>query len=167
MHHNVLMMVLLCVVCSISCRHDREGHATAVEYGSSSIHYVREFETLFGGSESASWISYYDGYGGQPMWNTFTTLYDRYALTMQFRVTVDRWRDEVGVVGEPHFVLLEITEVEVPKDPRKGIGCKYGENYNFGLKEWETLVKAGGDFSAIDINLSKNSPVTNIEHVKQ
>lgn len=147
-------------------QHDKAGHDKAVRFGEQNDALVCQFMEIAPENGQRNWISYFDGYGGRPHWNSFGKLYDRYTLEMQFDIEINYWRRDFKRISEPRFYLLEVIEVEVPSSPQYGIGCKYGDSFTFGLNDWNTLVKNKGDFSCIGIELKKDSPVDHFDRVR-
>lgn len=81
----------------------------------------------------------------------------RYELTMHLQVKFDTETSRITrLLEEPKFMLGEITEVQ-------GRGVSYGQWHHFGPAEWEQVVQAGGDFSAIGIALDLDHPLPGFE----
>jgi hypothetical protein len=137
----------------------------AVESGRQQIAVVQEMESLFPG-EVQNFIGHDGGTISQPMtWNSEALLYDRYELTMQVKIRVNASFSEVTeVIGDPEFYLVEVLKTERTNG---GWHDQNGQNWNFGGEEWEQLVAAKGDFSAIGIHLKKDQPVDNFREATQ
>ena len=85
----------------------------------------------------------------------------RYQLDMWVRIRINRRTGQyIEMVEEPTFRLLEITNVS-----DDGGGTSYGGlgQKLFGSAEWQKVVDAGGDFSAIGLTLNQNNPVAGFE----
>ena len=160
--------MLLTIICVGGCfgKHDSAGHDGTVTFGEQNNKFVKQFDCLTPQIGKSHWISYYDGYGGTPTWNSFARLHDRYKLTMQFKISLDRRGHKFKIDGQPHFIVNEVLAVDF-RGVGEGTSVGLGEQYSFGVGEWKTLVENDGDFSSIGIQLKKNSPVEGIEHVKQ
>ena len=92
---------------------------------------------------------------------SLTYVAQRYQLNMWVRIRIDRQTGQfVELVGEPTFRLLEITNVS-----DDGGGTSYGGlgQKLFGRADWQKVVDAGGDFSAIGLTLDQNNPVAGFE----
>jgi hypothetical protein len=93
-------------------------------------------------------------------WQTEVLFGGRYELMMTVSVRVDRGSGRVTeIVGEPRFMLSEITEIWNSREVLYG-GPGQRE---FGVDQWRRVVKAGGDFSVIGIKLNYNHPVPGFE----
>jgi hypothetical protein len=115
-----------------------------------------EMERFFGEGDHS--ISYSGNRALGQRWHTIIYFGGRYEFVMEVPVLVDRRFSRIEkVLGEPTFSLLEITGIT--REPSGQIGCRYGRNYNFGVKDWERVVAAKGDLSVIGIHLKKGSPV--------
>jgi hypothetical protein len=89
-------------------------------------------------------------------WQTESLFGGRYELSMRVSVRVDRSSGRVTeVVGQPQFRLVEIKEI---RDSRQ-VSYNGNRQHEFGLEQWHQVVKAGGDFAAIGIQLNRNNPV--------
>ena len=164
---SIPFFIVAIVLVGCGGQHDKAGHDMTVRYGEQNDALVQQFMEITPGDGQWNWISYFDGYGGRPHWNSFGKLYDRYTLEMQFDIEINYRRRDFKRISEPRFYVLEVIEVEVPSSPKHGIGCKFGDGFTFGLDEWKTLVKNKGDFSSIGIELKKDSPVDNFDRVWQ
>lgn len=160
-------LLVFAFVVGCKSEHDKMGHDLTVQLGERNNKLVQQFNALTPRDDRWHWISYFDGYGGTPTWNSFAKLHGRYKIKMQFRITLNRRSREFEHAEEPRFYIDEVTVVEIPKTENAGIGCKFGQQFSFGIDDWKTLVKNGGDFSTIGIELKENSPVDNFEKVKQ
>ena len=100
-------------------------------------------------------------------WNTEVYFDGRYCLTMQVIVKVDRQFSKiVEVVGEPKFYLIETESVELLKDGRVAANAG-SQQYEFGLSDWNKVVAAKGDLSAIGIHLKRNQAVAHFDRYVQ
>lgn len=93
-------------------------------------------------------------------WITEVLFDGRYELTMSVRVRVNRSSGDVTeIVGNRKFWLYEISSI---RDGREASFSGAGQR-EFGVGEWQRIVKAGGDFSAIGIKLDRGHPVSGFE----
>jgi hypothetical protein len=164
---SIPFFIVAIVLVGCGGQHDKAGHDMTVRYGEQNDALVQQFMEITPGDGQWNWISYFDGYGGKPHWNSFARLHGRYKLKMQFDIEINYRRRDFKRISEPRFYVLEVIEVEVPSSPQYGIGCKFGDSFTFGLDDWKTLVKNKGDFSSIGIELKKDSPVDNFDRVWQ
>ncbi len=137
-------------------------YKNAVKDGFTKIPQAAEIEDLLG--EADHFISY-SGPGVKQDWNTEVHFAGRYCLTMQVDVKVDSsFSKIVEVIGEPKFFLAEFTRVEVDADGRVGAGSDHPSQYaEFGVREWNKVVQAKGDFSVVGVPIKKHQPVPNFE----
>jgi hypothetical protein len=129
--------------------------AAAVASGRASIPRVAEFDRLFPGS--IHFISYFTGTHGPPMWNSKIGLHGRYVLSMQMPIKFNLLRNRVTSFGEPKFYLQEVSEIQ-PSD-NGVLAVRYQASQEFSLREWQALVRSGGDLHVIDPALRTESPV--------
>jgi hypothetical protein len=122
--------------------------------------HVAAFEKLFPGSRH--FITYYTGVSGTPRWNSKALIHGRYVLTMQFDVTIDRSGTQMTAASKPAYYLHEVSNVELLPDGRAFIRYKGESQREFGLKEWSALEAAGGDLSALGLNVKRDQPVPNL-----
>jgi hypothetical protein len=134
---------------------DVERYKGAVKDGFVKVPQACQIEKLVG--EADHFISYHGSRDIPQEWNSEVYFAGRYSLTMQVIVKVDRKFSRITeVVGEPTFYLDELVAI----DAMDGTDCAaYGEHWVFGLHDWNKVVKAKGDFSAIGIKLKRNQPV--------
>lgn len=98
----------------------------------------------------------------RPKWITDAFFGDRYQLTMEVEVAIDRQQRKITrVVSKPTFVLKEIAAVV----PRADTGWWRAEpswrsEHKFGPDEWAKVYEAKGDFSVIGITIDA-TPVAN------
>jgi hypothetical protein len=87
-------------------------------------------------------------------WSTEAWCSDRYFLTMTVPVELDRKDKTVtSISGEPTFVLQEV-DVLAPAPHTGGrLDPVWRREHRFDLAAWNKLVAAGGDFSAIGIEI--------------
>jgi hypothetical protein len=103
----------------------------AIAYGKKSIPIVMEFHRLFG--DAVSSISYYTGEAEDREWNSKVGLYERYILTMQFKIELDDTRTKISRFAEPRFDLIEVESISPQSNGTYVI--KYGRQVRFGITE--------------------------------
>lgn len=87
-------------------------------------------------------------------WSTEAWCSDRYFLTMKVPVELDRKDKTVtSLRGEPTFVLQEVDVLAPAPDTGGRLDPVWRREYRFDLAAWNKLVAAGGDFSAIGIEI--------------
>ncbi|CAN0460093.1 unnamed protein product, partial [Ectocarpus fasciculatus] len=118
---------------------------------------VTAFERLYPGSEH--FISYYTGTYGQPRWNSTTLIHDRYELTMQFDIDIDRAGTNVTAIEPPQFWLNERRHVQRLPDGRLSISYDPDGGAEFGPDDWKKLVASNGDLSVLGIGNVDKTPV--------
>lgn len=122
-----------------------------------SIPFATDFVRLFPTSQRL--FSYYVGGAGDSSLAMEAFLFERYQMRMKISVTFDEELRKIKRFGEPEFQIREVAQV------RKTSGGGWGVEFDtdgyraFGAGEWQQLVKAGGDFSAIGYPCKTNSPV--------
>ena len=137
-----------------ACRNSSPSHVVAD--AKLSVKEVREFESLFPGSNH--WISYYTGYYGHPQWNSEVGLFGRYVLTMQAEVDLNLVRSRIVRFATPTFLLVEVSTVETLPDGRTATTYS-GLQRDFGLVEWDRLVRASGDLKVLGFEPKTDKPI--------
>lgn len=159
----VVLLLLLLVFSGgqVSCEgFSWENYRKAVESGRLKIQPVQEMEAMFP-AQVQNFIGHTPG--TLPRWNSEVLLYDRYILKMQVPIRVNgSFSEVIEMTEEPKFYLWEVVVIEEFSNGQ--LVSSFGDNRTLGLNEWNTLVAADGDFSAIGIELKKDQPV---EHFKQ
>ena len=131
--------------------------------GLTSVPFAAEFAALF--PQARHTISYFTGEYGPPTWNSETGIANRYVLTMQIPVTLDRTACRVTSYGTPHFSLNEITAVSLLPDGRRFM-TSHGRNIEFGVSEWQSFRERRGDLSVFGIT-TPIVPIPNFEKINQ
>jgi hypothetical protein len=92
-------------------------------------------------------------------WQTHALFGGRYELIMIAGVRVDRRSGRVTeVIEAPRFQLLEIETTDGTRTT-----FRQASQREFGVDQWRQVVKAGGDFSVIGIQLDRSNPVPGFE----
>jgi hypothetical protein len=87
-------------------------------------------------------------------WSTEAWCSDRYFLTMKVPVELDRKDKTVtSLRGEPTFVLQEVDVLAPAPNTGGRLDPVWRREHRFDLAAWNKLVAAGGDFSAIGIEI--------------
>jgi hypothetical protein len=112
----------------------------------------RQMESLFG--EGDHFIVHFGFAEGPRQWQTEIFFGGRYVLTMAVDVEVDyRNAKVVKAVGKPQFKLAEVRHL----DWRPGAppGATFSNEWTLDEAQWNSLVKANGDWAAVQITLKK------------
>lgn len=128
----------------------------ALSDATNSIPFAADFARLF--PVTQSFFSYYMGGAGPSSLAMEAFLFDRYQMRMRIEVVFDKERRKVKSFGEPEFQLREVAKVEKTADGRLSVEFNPDGHRTFGAGDWQRLVKAGGDFSAIGYTCNTNSP---------
>ena len=118
-----------------------ENYDQTIGHGTVSIPSVAQFKELF--PKSRHFITYYTGREGPSVWNSKAGIGNRYILTMQFPVTLDRANAKVTKFGDPKFFLNEVTTVSQLPDGRFSI--LHGLDIRFEGDTWNKFVRSHGD----------------------
>lgn len=87
-------------------------------------------------------------------WSTEAWCSDRYFLTMKVPVELDRKDKTVtSLRGEPTFFLQEVDVLAPAPNTGGRLDPVWRREHHFDLAAWNKLVAAGGDFSAIGIEI--------------
>jgi len=141
---------MIAVLAISACSDSLKNYDKTVSDGTASIPFAAQFEKLF--PHSRHFITHYSGREGpQITWNSHTGIADRYILTMQIPITVDRSAGRVTSFGAPKFYLNEVTDVSQLPDGRFKIS--YGRAIPFGVPEWQSFCEKHGDLSVFGIAL--------------
>lgn len=95
------------------------------------------------------------------MWTSEVGLYQRYVLTLQFDIQIDKSKPSIVVLREPRFVLNEVTSVR--EDTNGGYQITFGEDWKFSRSKWVRVYQKGGDLNAIGISIEEHKPVANFD----
>jgi hypothetical protein len=114
---------------------------------------VTEFHRLFPGARGT--VAY--SANARSAWTSSVGLHGRYIFGLSVAVEHDRgWKTISG--GEPIFTLFEIESVQTDSSGRVRVAYT-GFQKSFGREDWARLKEGNGDFSAIGIKLTTESPV--------
>lgn len=98
--------------------------------------------------------------GQNVKWRSKAIFENRYIVTMSFAVSTSITGSSVEKKGDANFSIREVIEVV----PENGMTTtSYGDQLDFGEDLWRKFVDSGGDFSSLDFEIRRNSPVPNIE----
>jgi hypothetical protein len=112
-------------------------------------------------------FSYYLGGAGPSQFCLKGCLYDRYQFSMVVPVTFDNKRRKIETFGEPEFLLQEVSRVERDPDGRLSISWSMDGQRRFGAGDWQRIVNAGGDFSAIGYTCVTNNPAPGFDDLRK
>ena len=161
----LIFVALLCVALVIAIAHLAIGdfgmghYEEAISSAKESVPAVREFTDLF--PESIHLITYYNGRMGKPTWTSTVGLHGRYVLHMQFQVKFNRAGTRIESYTSPQFYLEEVESLSIDKMSES---ITPGEiDMSFGTVDWDKIVKAKGDLSALGISVKKAQPVPGFE----
>ncbi len=130
----------------------------AVKVGTTSLAAASEFSATFPVSRRS--VSYCDGRYGQPTWQSSTTLFGRYILTMQMPVRIGRFGMSVEPSGSPTWTLTEVTSVS--GSPSGQTSIEYGDVRDISADQWKLIVDANGKVEQVIHELNTTSPVAGI-----
>ena len=107
---SVRFLILPCTTLILPGCAGRANHESTVKSARTAIPAAVQMEEIFG--EVDHFITHY-GFDAKPKpWNSEVHFGGRYVLTMQVDVTIDYTRNVITKVGNPIFVLYEITKIE-------------------------------------------------------
>lgn len=131
-------------------------YAAAMSDATNSIPFAADFMRLFPVNQRV--FSYYLGDIGTSSLAMEAFLFERYQMRMRISVAFDKERRKIKSFGEPEFQIREVANVR--KTPGGGLYIEFDTDgfRTFGAGEWQQLVKAEGDFSAIGYLCKTNSP---------
>lgn len=142
-------IILLAFVVLTGCSQPHwENYDLTIANGKASIPSAAQFQELF--PKSRHFITYYTGREGPSVWNSKAGIGNRYVLSMQFPITLDRANARVTTFGNPKFVLNEVTNVSQLPDGRYSI--LYGQQINFERDTWQKFVTSRGDLSVLGLS---------------
>ena len=119
------------------------------------IPYAVEFRQTFPAADCDVYGSGRDGY----QFGADVGIHSRYVLSL--RVPFKTAPDAVSVVavGNPEFVLLEVSSIERLPDGRLSTQFLTDREFRFDTNQWRSVVKAKGDFSTVGYPMVTNRPV--------
>jgi len=93
---------------------------------------------------------------------------DRYHLTMRVPVELDRNDKTItSLRGEPTFILQELEALANNASAGGRVDPVWRREHRFDLAAWNKLVAAGGDFSAIGIEIDPTPVIDAAKYVRQ
>ncbi len=91
------------------------------------------------------------------IWHTEVHFGGKYVLAYQVKVKIDDKNSRiVSIVSEPMFYLSAVSKVFHTSSGN--VGADFEPRWTLGEKEWNKIVAAKGDFSAIGIHLDTSCP---------
>lgn len=114
-------------------------------------------------------FSYYTGGAGPSRFCLKGCLYDRYQFSMVVPVTFADRRRKIKTFGEPEFLLQEVSSVVPNPEGEGGVSISWNTDgqRRFGASDWQRIVNAGGDFSAIGYTCVTNDPVPGFDKLRK
>jgi len=141
---------LIAALAISGCSDALKNYDRTVSDGTASIAFAAQFKELF--PQSRHFITHYTGREGPPItWNSNTGVADRYILTMQIPITLDRSAGRVTSFGTPKFYLNEVSGIS--QLPAGHFKISYGRSIQFGIPEWQSFREKHGDLSVFGITL--------------
>ena len=139
--------------------HRQVNYNSVLTSGSQKITEAVAFRTLF--SNTHEFLTYFDGYYGEPQWNSKALLHGRYVLTLQCKIGVDYAKSAVTNYQTPRIFLTEIVSLERLASGQTS--ATHGTNLTFNIDQWKQLMESHGAFESLGVNLSTNSPIDGLE----
>ena len=123
--------------------------------------HVNEVQRIFPNCPIDNFITQ-SAYPGAVTWNTEVPFGGRYILTYQLPVFVNYKKRVIRRVvlettNTPAFTLLQVSRVFDATS--ETLGADFNADYKFSESDWEKVVAADGDFSAIGIRIDTNRSV--------
>jgi hypothetical protein len=132
-----------------------ECHDKAVEHGLETLIFPKEVETLFGATNVDHFIWHFTG---AAVWNSAAYFAGRYTLTLRVPIAIDHEHCRVrDVLGSAEVQIYEVTKVDFSRSGASGATLK--GHWRLNENEWRSLVKNGGNWSAVNVPIVSNAPV--------
>jgi len=134
-------------------------YVRTMQSGIKTIPWPRQMEALFG--EGDHILIHYGTETNSKDWHSTVYFYGRYSLTMTTEVRID-WKERSvqEVLSAPKFYLHE---VEAIIRDSVGPGASFSHQWIINETDWDKLVKAKGDWSALGIPVRTNDPVPDFD----
>lgn len=145
--------IIVLAISMNGCGNGNNDYFKTISSAKTGVPYALQMEDMF--SQHEHFIVHYGDNANPMVWKTIVWFGNRYRLSMSIKVNVDYSANSVKSVGDPDFVLHEISKVIVKSDG--GVEAHYGGVSNqieFGLAEWNTLLENDGDFSSIGVSIT-------------
>lgn len=157
---------MFCVISGCS-QPSMQDNAETVRSARHTIPAAVEMETLFPGTRHLIQV-FFDQERDVHEWQTISWVPNRYEILMSIDVTVDYENHTVTPIGEPHFLLEELSNVNILPDGRAHASYG-GPNHSLELTpdQWKTVYKNDGDFKSIGINLDGDEVPHRDEFIRQ
>lgn len=141
-----------------------DDYAIAVESVRSNLPLVREFHKTY--PDALSFIAHFAANDRrETAWNSVTTLYDRYELTLKIPIELTEDHREVSFHGDPEFYLTEITKVE--NLGRGRFSLHSGFDKDFGAETWKEVKQTEGRIEKVFDGIRTDAPVPGFERYKK
>ncbi|MEO8257858.1 MAG: hypothetical protein ABI868_10985 [Acidobacteriota bacterium] len=136
------------------------GYERTVRNAHADLRLAKEFAALY--PQATEGITYFSS--DKPAWRSEAGIHDRYCLSLRLPITISASWTHSSPAGEPHFFLAEVAFVQRLSGNQFSIS--YGKTHKeFGLPEWNTLVKSHGDLSTLGIEVIKDKPIADFANV--
>jgi hypothetical protein len=161
LHPLAPLCAIHCLVLAACDMPNPEAMATAQANGVSEIPEVSQFAALFPGAYH--FITHYSGTKGPSYWNSKAGLHGRYIVTLTFPIEFDATRTHPRRTGPAAIFLKEVSEVRTRADGTVDGTSYTTKQFKFGIEEWERVVKSGGDWSVLGIQMITDKPIEHFE----
>jgi hypothetical protein len=155
------VMAAVFVGCTVNP--SRQDYMQTTRKGMQSLPEVRQISAIFADSPKSHFIQQLGLQWGtrskMAKWNTVVWIGGKYELTYQVDIFPDYESHQVRKAKPGRFHLVEIAEIT-----NQGSGASFnpGGERAFGEQEWNKVVAAKGDFSALGVQLKTNTAVEGV-----
>jgi len=122
---------------------------------------AQEFQTLFPNAEHTIVEAkrHFEPEGWQPVneWISRTHLHDRYVVWLVVAIEIEA-DGTISEIEEPELYVVEVHKVRKHKGERGGALWEAGF-LQFDEGDWDRLVESGGDFAALEFDMTTDAPV--------
>ena len=134
-------------------------HDALIATGMKTIPVVSEFCRMFPNAEHVIVKAKRDMEGWRIVheWIGRCPMYERYALWLVIAINVEP-NGSLASLEKPSFYITETVKIEGSRDDPEGVRWEL-QQAEFEDGDWEKLVATGGDFGAIGLELTVDSPV--------
>ena len=133
-----------------------ECHDKVVEHGVDTLTFPKEVEMLFGATNVDHFIQ---PFTGEAVWNSAAYFAGRYTLELRVPIAIDYDHCRVkDVLGSAEVWIDEVTKVDFSRSGAPGATLE-GGRWRLNENEWKSLVKNGGNWSAVNVPIVSNAPV--------
>jgi hypothetical protein len=122
---------------------------------------VKQFNEIY--PEAISFISYFTSTNIIQKWNSQAGIYQRYRLTLQLNISIDRTNLDVKGVSEPMIDIDEIGKIVQATNGNSSFIDLARPPYKISKEDWDKIYAAHGDLGVVGIKVTKNKPVLNFD----